>query len=109
MLKVKKLAALAFLLAFLLPVSFALAKSGTVTASSLNIRQKASAESDVVGRLREGDTVTIKDSSGSWYKVSAGGKTGYVAKKYISVGSSSGSSTKSSSKSSSSSSSSSSG
>ena len=104
--KVKKLAVLAFLLAFLLPVSFALAKSGTVTASSLNIRQKASSESDVIGRLREGDTVTIKDSSGSWYKVSAGGTTGYVAKKYISVGSSSGSSSKSSKSSSSSSSSS---
>ena len=32
-----------------------------------------------------GATVTIKDTSGSWYKVTAGGKTGYVYKKYIKV------------------------
>ena len=73
------------LLLCLLPVCVALAKSGKVTASSLNMRKSASSDSKVVGVLREGDKVTIKDSSGSWYKVSKGGKTGYVAKKYIKV------------------------
>ena len=88
------------LLLCLLPVCAALAKSGKVTASSLNMRKSASSDSKVVGVLREGDKVTIKDSSGSWYKVSKGGKTGYVAKKYIKVtnGSDSGSSSSGSSK-----------
>ena len=85
----------------LVPFSFALAKSGTVTASSLNIRKKASAESSVVGVLRKGATVTIKDTSGSWYKITSGGKTGYVYKKYIKIGSSSSSSSSSASSSSS--------
>ena len=88
------------LLLCLLPVCAALAKSGKVTASSLNMRKSASSDSKVVGVLREGDKVTIKDSSGSWYKVSKGGKTGYVAKKYIKVtnGTDSGSSSSGSSK-----------
>ena len=88
------------LLLCLLPVCAALAKTGKVTASSLNMRKSASSDSKVVGVLREGDKVTIKDSSGSWYKVSKGSKTGYVAKKYIKVtnGSDSGSSSSGSSK-----------
>ncbi len=97
------------LLLCLIPLCIALAKSGTVTADALNMRKSASTDSKVVKVLRKGTTVTIKDTSGSWYKVSAGGKTGYVYKKYIKVGSSSsssssGSSSGSSSKSSSSSS-----
>ena len=98
-----KAAAMLILLLCMLPLCSALAKSGKVTASSLNIRKSASSDSKVVGTLREGDTVTIKDTSGSWYKISKGSKTGYVAKKYIKVTSSSdsGSSSKSTSKSSS--------
>ena len=73
------------LLLCLIPCCAALAKSGKVTASSLNIRKSADADSKVVGTLREGDSVTIKDTSGSWYKISAGSKSGYVYKKYIKV------------------------
>ena len=99
-------AALILVLALcLFPLLQALASSGTVTASSLNMRKSASTDSKVVKVLKEGAKVTIQSSTGSWYKVSAGGTTGYVAKKYIKVGSSS-SSKSSSSKSSSSSSSS---
>jgi len=89
--KWKIMVAFVFLMV-VLPVTCALAKTGTVTASSLNIRKSASSDSDVVGRLREGDKVTINDTQGSWYKISAGSKKGYVAKKYISVSGSSGSS-----------------
>ena len=84
------------LLLCLLPLCAALAKTGKVTASSLNMRKSASSDSKVVGVLKEGDKVTIKDSSGSWYKVSKGSKTGYVAKKYIRASSSSKKSSKSS-------------
>ena len=101
-----KAALLALLVFCLIPLFQALASSGTVTASSLNMRKSASTESDIVKVLKKGATVTIQSTKGSWYKVSADGKTGYVAKKYIKVGSSSSSSSssKSSSKSSSSSS-----
>ena len=85
--KVKKWQAL-LILAILLcifPFCSALAKTGKVTASSLNMRKSADTDSKVVCVLRQGDKVTIKDSTGSWYKVSAGGKTGYVYKKYIKI------------------------
>ena len=80
-----------------------LADTGTVTASSLNMRKAASTDSDVIKVLREGTKVTINGTSGSWYKVTAGGKTGYVGKKYVSVSSKGGSSSSKSSGSSSSS------
>ena len=89
------------LLLCLIPI-LALAKTGKVTASSLNIRKSADSDSKVVGTLKEGATVTIKDTSGSWYKISANGKTGYVNKKYIKITNSSDSSKSSGSKSSSS-------
>ena len=69
----------------LIPCCAALAKTGKVTATSLNIRKTASSDSKVVGTLKEGASVTIKDSTGSWYKISSGGKTGYVYKKYIKI------------------------
>ena len=69
------------LLLCLIPCCAALAKSGKVTASSLNIRKSADSDSKVVGTLREGASVTIQDSTGSWYKITSGGKSGYVYKK----------------------------
>ncbi len=96
-------ALLTILLICLIPLMSALASTGTVTASSLNMRKSASADAKVVKVLKEGTKVTIKSTSGSWYKVTSGGSTGFVSKKYIKVGSSSKtSSSKTSSKSSSS-------
>ena len=98
----------AFILVMLLCIFFiasALADSGTVTASSLNMRKSASSDSDVIKVLKQGTKVTINGTTGNWYKVTVGGKTGYVVKKYISVsssGSKSGSSSSKSTKSSSS-------
>lgn len=89
------------LLLCLIPLLAALAETGTVTAGSLNMRKTASSDSSVVKVLKQGTKVTIKGTSGSWYKVSAGGKTGYVSKKYISVSKSSSSSSKNTSSSSS--------
>ena len=100
MIRVRKWKAGFFLaiLLCLIPLCAALAKTGRVTASSLNMRKTANSDSKVVGVLREGDKVTIKDSTGSWYKVSSGSKTGYVFKKYIKVGDSGSSGSKNSSK-----------
>lgn len=76
------------LLLCLIPLFSAIAQTGTVTAGSLNMRKSASTTSKVVAVLREGKKVTILGKTGSWYKVKYNGKTGYVAKKYISVNSS---------------------
>ena len=72
-----------------LPFCAALAKTGKVTASALNMRKKADADSKVVRVLHEGDKITINDTTGSWYKVTVGGDTGYVSKKYVTVSDSS--------------------
>ena len=73
-------------------VSYA-ATTGTVTASSLNVREKASTSAKILGSITKGTKVTIssetKDSSGGlWYKVKVtiSGKsvTGYVSANYIS-------------------------
>ena len=85
-----KVTVILVLLLCLIPCCAALAKTGKVTASSLNIRKSADYDSKVVGTLKQGASVTIKESTGSWYKISANGKTGYVYKKYIKVTDSSG-------------------
>ena len=82
------LAILVILLLCLIPIVLTFAETGTVTASSLNLRKAASTDSDVIKVLKEGTKVTINGTSGSWYKVTVGGKIGYVGKKYISVSSS---------------------
>lgn len=57
----------------------------------LLLRETASTDARVLGYYRNGTAVTILGESGSFYKVSVGGKSGYMMKKFISVvGSSSG-------------------
>lgn len=51
-------------------------QKGTVTASALNVR--TSPWGDVIGTYRKGDTITIVDTVGDWYKVKYNGKVGYV-------------------------------
>ena len=90
-------AILAMILLFSLLAGTALADTGVVNASSLNIRESASSKSDVIKVIKEGTKLEIKGTSGSWYKVSVDGKTGYAAKKYITVSSDKKSSSSSSS------------
>ena len=80
-----KAAFILVLILCLIPCCVALAKTGKVTASSINIRKSADSDSKVVGTLKKGASVTIKETKGSWYKITAGGKTGYVYKKYIKI------------------------
>ncbi len=98
-----KVSAILFLLICLIPLMSALACwTGTVTASSLNMRKEASSDSKVLKSLKKGTTVDVLSTSGSFYKVKAGKTTGYVSKKYIKKGSSSESGSSSKNKSSSS-------
>jgi len=68
-------------------------KVGTVKNPGANqvllLRETASTDARVLGYFRNGTQVTILGESGNFYKVSVGGKNGYMMKKYISVSSSS--------------------
>lgn len=67
--------------------------TGTITASTLNVRSGAGSSYDKVGTLKEGDTVVITGSSNGWYQITSGSLSGYVSGDYVTVnvGSSSGS------------------
>lgn len=54
---------------------------------SLNIRQKPSTQSKVLGKLHTGDKIKIEGETSNWYKINYEGKTGYVSKKYVKVSS----------------------
>ncbi len=73
----------------LIPLFQALASTGTVTAHSLNMRASASTTAKIIRVLKEGATVNVLSRSGNWYKISYDGRTGYVAKNYLKIGSSS--------------------
>ena len=58
---------------------------GTVDADSVNIRNAASADSDVVATVNTGDTVTVVGSDSNWYEIiRLNGETAYVSKDYVS-------------------------
>jgi len=67
-------------------------RTGTVTATELNIRRSASASAERLSTVKRGTRLTILETRGDWHKVRFGRITGYVAKQYVSVSGSSGSS-----------------
>ena len=79
---------------------FADTKTGTVTASALNIRSGPSTSYSIVGNVYKGDTLQILETSNGWYKVKlSNGKIGWGSGKYINVSGESNSNTSSTSKS----------
>lgn len=76
------------LLALLLPVlvpAFAATTYpyDTQSIESVRLRKSASSNAVVIANISAGDTVTILGVTGSYYKISFNGKTGYAMKKYI--------------------------
>ena len=57
--------------------------SYVVTASRLNVRKAASAESTVVGSLSKGDLVDVYNFKGGWAEIGFKDGTAFVAKKYL--------------------------
>ncbi|MBO2516004.1 MAG: hypothetical protein CW338_01835 [Clostridiales bacterium] len=57
--------------------------TGYVTSDTLNMRQGAGKQYDIILILHKNDQVAITGESGDYYQVKAGGKTGFVAKAYI--------------------------
>ena len=65
-------------------------QTGTVKVSdTLNVRSGAGTSYSVIGSLKNGATVEIVETSGSWYKIKYGSGYGYVSKDYVTVSSSS--------------------
>src|SRR5581483_1458539 len=62
------------------------AETGTVTATFLNVRAKASLQSNVIGTLKMGEAVTVLSKDGDWATVEYKGSQAYASLKYISFG-----------------------
>ncbi|MBQ9973854.1 MAG: SH3 domain-containing protein [Oscillospiraceae bacterium] len=60
-------------------------QAGKVNASSLNVRSGAGTGYGKVTSLTKGTSVTVLDEENGWYRITAGGKTGYVSKQYITL------------------------
>ena len=62
-------------------------KQGVVSNPGANqvllLREKPSTSAKVLGHFRNGTLVTITGEEGNFYKVSVGGKNGYMMKKYV--------------------------
>lgn len=52
--------------------------TATVTASTLNVRERAAKDAAVVGQLARGTIVHVLAPAGSWYRVEAGATRGFV-------------------------------
>ncbi len=55
----------------------------TTTNDSVNMRRSASGTSVVLERLDEGQEIVVQGESGSYFKITFNGRTGYVMKKYV--------------------------
>lgn len=53
------------------------------TTANLNLRSRATTQSAILSTIPSGSNINYISSHGSWYKVSYGGKTGYVASQYL--------------------------
>lgn len=53
----------------------------------LNVRETASQDADVIGKLQDGGACEIlEDSTEGWYHISSGGIEGYISKEYVLTG-----------------------
>lgn len=62
-----------------------LSASGSISATDVNLRSGPGTSSSVVRVTSLGESVEILGVSGSWYRVSAGGDTGYIRSDYVSL------------------------
>ncbi len=79
-----------FFLSFLFILSLCItnntfASIGTVTGSTVRIRENADVSSNIVTNAYRNDTVNILEDCGEWYKVEYEGETGYISKSFVNV------------------------
>ena len=64
-----------------------LSETGTVTSETLNVRSGPSQDEKAIGKLYQGDTVTITgQADNGWYQIDYFNEEGYVSGKYVSIG-----------------------
>lgn len=54
--------------------------------TTLNIRKKKSIDSEVVGKLKKGNIVTVLEKGAEWSKIESGNANGYVYNQYLKFG-----------------------
>lgn len=59
--------------------------SGWVAVASLNVREEASLQSDIIFRLKHGDPIRILDEQDEWYYIASSGNYGWAYKTLISM------------------------
>ncbi|MCR5468222.1 MAG: SH3 domain-containing protein [Lachnospiraceae bacterium] len=52
----------------------------------VNVRDQASEEGEVVGKLYNNSAATVEATEGDWYKITSGNVTGYVKSQYVVTG-----------------------
>lgn len=84
---INKIRVILFLLFFILVVFQikVMAVEGTITEITVNVREKAATDSKRIMYVTQDDKVEVLAKEGSWYKIKAKNKTGYVYSKYIKV------------------------
>ena len=67
-------------------IAFASIGTATVTAGSLRLRGEANTSSATLAQAPKGSTVTVEEDAGNgWYKVTYGGRTGYMSGEWLAV------------------------
>jgi uncharacterized protein YraI len=79
------LIAIGAILSLIWPQSASATTQMTATVG-VNIRSGASTESEILGGLYRGQTITAISSSHGWTKIKFGGSTAYVASRYLTKG-----------------------
>ena len=83
---VRTIAAVGLTLVMTTGIAFASIGTATVTAGSLRLRSQANTVSTILAQAPRGSTVTVEEDVGNgWYKVTYGGKTGYMSGEWLSV------------------------
>ena len=60
--------------------------TAAVTAGSLRLRSEANTSSTTLTQVPKGSTVTVEEDAGNgWYKVTYGGKTGYMSGEWLTI------------------------
>lgn len=83
---VRTLAAAGLALVMCTGMAYASIGDATVTADSLRLRSAASTSSNTITLAPKGAKVTVEEDAGNgWYKVTYGGKTGYMSGEWLTV------------------------
>ena len=67
-----------------------ISKTGIVKADVLNIRSNPGTNNSIIGKLYNGESITVLSEQNNWYKIKkSNGQTGWVSAQYISINSTS--------------------